>query len=176
MNKDITYNGYTAAPSDYECNEGDLALSLNIINEEGHLKPVMMPKKLMKLRNECTLRYIHKVNGISNIIVSYRDGQRTCIARAEDDEPFCMLDVMENIKDINSIGMFLIISTSKKLRYVYYKDGKYNLLSELPELEMRFLLKSELKTERIENVAVTVGQSTTSSTSYVDICSIQITP
>ena len=49
MNKDITYNGYTAAPSDYECNEGDLALSLNIINEEGHLKPVMMPKKLMKL-------------------------------------------------------------------------------------------------------------------------------
>lgn len=176
MNKDITYNGYTEKPSDYECREGDLALSLNLINEDGHLKPVKMPKRLEQLSDGVTLRYIHKVDGVQNLIISYMDGVNTCIAKKGETEPFCTLDPMETITDINSIGMFLIISTSNKLRYVYYKDKKYNLLGDLPELDMRFFLKSEMKVDRVENVGITMATSTSSFNSYVDKCSFNITP
>lgn len=32
MIKDIKYNGYTAQPSDYECSDGQLTTSLNLIS------------------------------------------------------------------------------------------------------------------------------------------------
>ena len=35
MNKEIKYNGYSTQPSDYECQDGDLAISLNLILEHG---------------------------------------------------------------------------------------------------------------------------------------------
>ena len=34
MIKDIKYNGYTSQPSDYECSDGQLATSLNLISED----------------------------------------------------------------------------------------------------------------------------------------------
>lgn len=41
MIKDIRYNGFTAQPSDYECPDGDLEASVNLINEDGMIKPIM---------------------------------------------------------------------------------------------------------------------------------------
>lgn len=46
MNKEIPFYGYATAPSDYECRDGQLAASLNLISEDGHLKPVMQPHML----------------------------------------------------------------------------------------------------------------------------------
>ena len=43
MIKDIKYNGYTAQPSDYECSDGQLATSLNLISEDSQLKPLLQP-------------------------------------------------------------------------------------------------------------------------------------
>ena len=43
-NKEIKYNGYSAQPSDYECQDGDLAVAINLIPEDGALKPVHPPK------------------------------------------------------------------------------------------------------------------------------------
>lgn len=43
MIKDIKYNGYTSQPSDYECSDGQLATSLNLISEDSQLKPLLQP-------------------------------------------------------------------------------------------------------------------------------------
>ena len=40
MNAELKYNGYTAQPSDYECQDGDLAAVLNLMPEKGALHPV----------------------------------------------------------------------------------------------------------------------------------------
>lgn len=40
MNKDVKYNGYTASPSDYECQDGEMSLSLNLIAEDNQIKTI----------------------------------------------------------------------------------------------------------------------------------------
>ena len=44
MNKELKYNGYSAQPSDYECQDGELAVAINLVPEDGALKPVLPPK------------------------------------------------------------------------------------------------------------------------------------
>ena len=43
MIKEIKYNGYTANPSDYECADGDLALTMGLVQENGAMKPILPP-------------------------------------------------------------------------------------------------------------------------------------
>lgn len=43
MIQEIKYAGYSALPSDYECQDGDLALSLNLLNENGSVGPLVQP-------------------------------------------------------------------------------------------------------------------------------------
>lgn len=52
MNKEIKYNGFTAVPSDYECQDGDLAVSLNLMQEDGCLKPLSKPETVIVLPSE----------------------------------------------------------------------------------------------------------------------------
>lgn len=49
MQKEIKYRGFTATPSDYECPDGDLTGALNLINEDGALKPVVPPAEKFSL-------------------------------------------------------------------------------------------------------------------------------
>ena len=49
MIKEIKYNGFTAIPSDYECPDGDLAGVMNLIPEDGSLKPVFPPNPVFTL-------------------------------------------------------------------------------------------------------------------------------
>lgn len=64
MNKNIIYQGHSTVPSDYRCQDGELALSLNLINEEGALRPVFSPTVKASLRDKTDrLLCIHKISG-----------------------------------------------------------------------------------------------------------------
>lgn len=52
MIKEIKYTGFTAVPSDYECQDGDLAASINIVPEDGQLKIINQPLVIMTLPSE----------------------------------------------------------------------------------------------------------------------------
>ena len=65
MIKDIKYGGYTAQPSDYECQDGDLASSINLINEDGALHPVAQPKVLKQLSAQDKVAFIHKTSSFT---------------------------------------------------------------------------------------------------------------
>lgn len=77
MIQDVKYRGYSANPSDYECQDGDLALSLNLINEDGALKPVFQPKKVengVTLSEGERILCIHKTAAFSHYIIVDVDG------------------------------------------------------------------------------------------------------
>lgn len=61
MIKDIKYGGYTAQPSDYECQDGDLSLSLNLIAEDNQIKTLGQPDLVLTLQEGERVLFIHSV-------------------------------------------------------------------------------------------------------------------
>ena len=69
MVQDIRYNGYTANPSDYDCTDGELATAINVIPENGALKPVLSPKQILQLGDNDSVIYIHKTSEFTHYII-----------------------------------------------------------------------------------------------------------
>ena len=69
MVKDILYKGYTTEPSDYECPDGTLATSLNLIHEDEQLKPVFQPGFKFGLNTGEELLWIHKMKEHTHYII-----------------------------------------------------------------------------------------------------------
>lgn len=68
MIQEIKYNGYSANPSDYECQDGDLALSVGLVPEDGTLKPVLPPKPIYDL-GEAKVELLHETANFKHYIV-----------------------------------------------------------------------------------------------------------
>lgn len=68
MKESLTYKGMTNVPPDIDCEDGDLTASVNIINEDGAMRPIVPPKVVIKAQAidqytqgaKCVL--IHKPN------------------------------------------------------------------------------------------------------------------
>ena len=69
MNKEIKYNGLSTVPPDNTCQDGDSAMLLNLVPEDGALKPVSAPKLLLQLGENKKVIYIHKTISFSNYII-----------------------------------------------------------------------------------------------------------
>ena len=69
MIKELQYKGYATEPSDYECPDGQLATSLNLINEDEQLKPVFQPSVKLVLDTNCKVVFIHKTNLFEHYII-----------------------------------------------------------------------------------------------------------
>ena len=41
--QEVIFKGLTHSPSDYDCQDGELATCLNLINEDGALHPIQQP-------------------------------------------------------------------------------------------------------------------------------------
>lgn len=71
MIKELQYKGYATEPSDYECPDGQLATSLNLINEDEQLKPVFQPAEKFALNAGEKLLWIHRMTGHTHYILLY---------------------------------------------------------------------------------------------------------
>lgn len=144
MNKEIQYTGFSASPSDYECPDGSLAVSINLLPEDGALQPVLPPTVKLNLPKGQTAIYIHKGNNYANYIISEKvDGQVRLSLYGGDE--FLTFQTDETLTDICAVGNILVISTSLNLYYLYFKDSQYTLLgNELPKPEMSFALSAQL--------------------------------
>ena len=69
MIKELQYKGYATEPSDYECPDGQLATSLNLINEDSQLKPVFQPSELAELPSGYKVVYIHDTNTFTHYVL-----------------------------------------------------------------------------------------------------------
>ncbi len=70
MIQEIKYNGLTAIPSDYECDDGNLSLSLGMLPEDGALRPVLPPKTVYQLDDGEKVEFIHQTSSFRHYIVS----------------------------------------------------------------------------------------------------------
>ena len=63
--QEVIFAGLTNSPSDYDCQDGELATCLNLINEDGSLHPIHQPvvaeHNITLPNNSCSIRYVHNV-------------------------------------------------------------------------------------------------------------------
>lgn len=144
MNQEIKYSGFSVTPSDYECADGALAASINLIPEEGALKPILSPSTPFTLDKGRKVVYIHKGNGYINYITFYKANGHTVFSYHNSRNAFLLLQQDETMLDINAIGNMLIVSTNKHLHYCYFKNNRYiNLGTELPKVDIKFALSAK---------------------------------
>ena len=158
MIKEIKYNGFTAVPSDYECQDGDLAAAINLIPEDGALKIINTPSNLFKGENakvDFSLPvkhsvFIHKIGVIENFIGYLPGGSELYWFYGKEEGLFVSfrpigLDVnFGNIVSIASVGYILIVSTDTNLYFIRYdvKKSSYVFLgTKLPDIHLDFALK-----------------------------------
>lgn len=138
MIKDIKYTGYSAVPSDYECADGTQSGMLNLIPEDGSLKPLFPPKPILHCNLGGVVKLIHHVPNQDNYIIVRKNGnaeelywlRKTDVYTNENEA--ILISSYIGIKDIAIVGNTLVIATEEGLRYTLWKDGAYITLASKP--------------------------------------------
>ena len=145
MIKELQYKGYATSSSDYECSDGQLALSLNLIAEDEQLKPVLPPAKVLDIPKDTVLMYIHETSSYRHIIYKHtkqENGQTLYNVYATNNQGDTIDISSLNPHKVKAIGNILILLSSDSTDYFLFKDDKYNYLgNKLPEINLTFSLK-----------------------------------
>ena len=147
MNAELKYNGYTAQPSDYECQDGDLAAVLNLMPEKGALHPVTEPKSVNEfLENEKVL-FIHETKQGDNYII-YNTSTRALswvpVASYSTSASRTRLSYVYDLAQVTAVGNTLVVLDGSQMSYYLWKPGDYSggsyqsLGNHLPEVELSF--------------------------------------
>lgn len=151
MIKDIKYSGFTAAPSDYESPDGDLAAVIGLVPDVGHLKPIVPPKELFSLAGGMSVRFIHETTSIRNYIV-FDQSDNSLSYTADGDTITSLRDFDDaTIHAINAVGNTLVVLASDGMHYFLWKPAvtgtpaayKY-LGSHIPECPISFGLQCDI--------------------------------
>lgn len=139
MIKEIKYSGYAAVPSDYECPDGQLAYSLNLLQEgEDALHCIQPPSNVRSFSTAMKPMFLHKAAGATNLIVAERRPAvgRTFLYFCDYDNTESSLTYFSSIEGVvlscTAIGNTLLVVGSDGLNYCLYKDGNYIPLGSRP--------------------------------------------
>lgn len=167
MIKDIRYQGYTANPSDYDSPDGDLALSLNLINEDGSLKPILANNPKFKLPEHITLLCEHITPNIHHLIVHNNienDINRYKIGYIDQNSSSSKFNIVytdiyiyANITCAKTLGNVLAIFTNEGINKLLWtvKDGEsmyQGFPTRLPEAKLSFGLNAYYKYHHSEQL------------------------
>lgn len=145
MIKELQYKGYTTEPSDYECTDGQLSFSLNLIAEDEQLKPILPPKVKQQIPDGCTLMYIHSTSSYRHTIYlreGTNQGEPPYYVFAADEQGTEIPVGKFHPYKVRSIGNILILLSENSTNYFIFKNGQYkDLGNRLPEINMAFSLK-----------------------------------
>lgn len=165
MIKEIHFSGYSTEPSDYECPDGQLAASLNLISEDNQLKPLFQPAPQFELSAGKSVIYLHSTSAfkhyiiydsssgalqwLSHTVVSSAQAKPltaayidTCLAQTS---PSHLLHAFGSavIYSVNSMGNTLVVLASSGMHYILWKgdDAGYLYLgTHIPECDIQFSL------------------------------------
>ncbi|MBR2747158.1 MAG: hypothetical protein IKD95_02215, partial [Bacteroidales bacterium] len=155
MKKDIRYNGQTAALSDYDSPDGDLALSLGVIKDRGALRPVPGPTEVSAAHNipHREVIHVHKTTKFTHKIIlqRYNPGGKlywaaTLGAGLSDFQELYTFG-QTTVTDVSSVGNTLVVLTNAGVFYFLWKEESETyatLGSNLPEISLSFSLHGEL--------------------------------
>lgn len=160
MIKDIQYQGYAANPSDYECPDGQLAASINVIAEDQHLRPIFPPATLLKLPTNHKIIFIHHTpSAATHYIVKQTDDAQSdnhtlyWLNKGEDATSLTQartIATIYGVRQIQAVGNTLIVISAKAINYILWKDNAYHILgNKLPEANISFSLVAHPRLWRI---------------------------
>lgn len=132
--QEVILKGLTHSPSDYDCQDGELATCLNLINEDGALHPIHQPviaEPNITLDSGDTIELVHKVTHDETIHSHY-------IIRKSDDTWYWMEkggDGTKNTIDLNgfhvnavtAVGNIVNFVGEISIIYLYWIDDNYEL-------------------------------------------------
>lgn len=153
MIQEVKYNGYTASPSDYESPDGQMAIALNLVPEDGALKPVLPPKVVMQLGQGRRVAFIHKTADFKNYIIHKDRGnvhftnddmivQENTFARFK-----LVMQTDAEIYSFTAVGNTLVILASDGMHYFLWKADNETYLdlgTHIPECPISFGLQGEV--------------------------------
>jgi hypothetical protein len=165
MIKEVKYGGYTAQPSDYISQDGDLSLSLNLIQENGSLKPIYSPKVEDELNEELDIKFIHHLSDGTINYIYYRQSNALLCWRKEGASVSYTPLVKTSQPKVSAIGnTLLLLDDNGALTYVLWKDDGYTVLGGKPPfvtIEFGLMPQGEItdvfeeKYQNIDNTCVT---------------------
>ena len=190
MEKEIKYTGMSTVPSDYESGDGELAVSVNLLNEYGSLSPIPSPLRLFTLPDGWKLMCIHApAPEVRNYIFSRRLGGETTqlwyipasLLPEEKGAQGNTLTLLNTLgkgtqylittltcspASIQPIGMTLIVLSPSPLRYLLWKGDtkKYkDLGAVIPRPQIEFALHLDLA-QRTSDGQITLSDPSTIQT------------
>lgn len=165
MNQEISYSGFSAVPSDYVCQDGALAVAVNVLPEDGALQPLAEPSTALPAQlwhlDETTQRYVempalkcvymHITAEYRHFIAQQEDGtycwlEKTRTLPGADGKPRTVVTTgtlgrIDGFTGVSSVGNTLVFLTADGMRYFLWKsaEGKYlSLGAKLPECPISF--------------------------------------
>ena len=158
MIKEIPFAGYTAQPSDYTAPDGTLAHSLNLLNEDGAVRPLFPPTLKNNLPDGCIPLLIHKTSS-TNIIcwLRTRSGSYTLGYFDSEKKEVVLNDIITFGKTygkipegfiINAVGNTIVTCSTEGMEYFLWSvpSGQTPLYkhlgSHLPETPLSFRLEA----------------------------------
>lgn len=141
MNHEIKYNGISANPTDYVSTDGDLAISMNAVPEDGSIKPIFPPKVMLSLSStdKEEVMFIHKTASFMHYIVYADLPNKLYYIDAEEKRKINFEKDIVDVRRFDSVGNTLIAFTDTDIHYFLWKDYKYNYLgTKIPDLNISF--------------------------------------
>lgn len=146
MLKEIRYGGQKGRPDGYSCADGDLEFALNVINEDGALRPMGRPSVALTLESDKTLLLIHRVTGQENYIFAGSDGL-SWLRRGSDTSSKSAIKIDTGtafrgivlINGIQAVGNILVLALPTATHYIRFvgKENRYVYLgTRIPDVSL----------------------------------------
>ena len=138
--QEVILKGLTHSPSDYDCQDGELATCLNLINEDGALHPIQQPiivdsSKNITIHQYSSIELVHKVTHNQAIHSHYiirssdpQDRERWGWIEqdsANDTPTEFLLGDDFHVNSVCAIGNVLCFVGIKTTKYAIWKNGSY---------------------------------------------------
>lgn len=141
--QNIQFKGLRHTPSDITGQDGDLLECVNLIHENGELKPIELPEKTtMKSRysNEILVAVHNLTDGKKFVYAVWNTSTSIIRVKNENGDEILVHGLPgEEVKWADTIGNTLIIGTDKSTHYALYKSGQYKWLGDkLPQPVFEF--------------------------------------
>lgn len=144
MIKEIKYGGFTANPDDHGSIEGDLAVAMNLIPEDGTVKPVIPPADVFQIPGGGTIMCLHKTSSYTHYIMHQSGNNALYLLHDDGGMPYDGGMIHQfgegvEIHKVEPVGNTLVVLASDSVHYILWRNGSYHYLgNHLPELDLQF--------------------------------------
>lgn len=139
--QEVIFAGFTNSPSDYDCQDGELATCLNLINEDGALRPIHQPvvaEPNITLPNDsCSIRYVHNVThenkNHSHYIVNCTNSSPYSwywTEKGGDGTPHELNLGDFKVNSVTAIGNIICFVGDKNILYAFWNKDSYNIFNK----------------------------------------------